>query len=124
MPHPNQRGRSCQKTSRGATRMRKICSKNSTKWGELTNKISLGIQKTRKPSLKAHFIIVLKELWNRKQIKMQVQNQSNILEHKALVHLKGATRDNLTSRLITKCDVFLTIRKMDTRTFGSIGFGV
>jgi hypothetical protein len=45
-------------------------------------------------------MIVLKKLRNRKHIEMQIGNQGNILEHKALVHPNGATRDNLTSRLI------------------------
>jgi hypothetical protein len=53
--------------------------------------------KHKKVPFKAHFIIVLKELRNRMQIEMQVQNQSNILEHKALIYPNGATRDNLTS---------------------------
>jgi hypothetical protein len=65
--------------------MRKISSKNSTKWGDPTNKIPLGIQNMRKTPLKAHFIIVFKELRNTKQSEMQVQNKSNIHEHKALV---------------------------------------
>jgi hypothetical protein len=72
------------------------------------NKISLGIQNLRKAPLKVNFIVIFKELRNRKQIEMQIRVQSNILEYKALVHPNGATRDNLTSRLIPKCDVFLT----------------
>jgi 3-dehydroquinate dehydratase len=39
---------------------------------------------------------------------MQVRNQSNILEYKTLIHSNGAMTDNLTSRLIPECDVFLT----------------
>jgi hypothetical protein len=40
----------------------KISSKNSTKWRNIANKISLYSQNMRKTHLKAHFIIVLKEL--------------------------------------------------------------
>jgi hypothetical protein len=39
---------------------------------------------------------------------MQIRNQSNILENKALVHPNSATRNNLTSLLIPEWDVFLT----------------
>jgi hypothetical protein len=60
----------------------------------------LSIQNSRKALFKAHFIVILKELQNRKQIEMQIRNQSNILEENALVHSNGAMRDNLTSRLI------------------------
>jgi hypothetical protein len=40
----------------------KITMKNSSKWGNPTNKIFLVIQNTRKALLKAHFEIILKEL--------------------------------------------------------------
>jgi hypothetical protein len=92
----------------------KINTKNSTERGNLTNKIPLGIQNLRQSLFKAHFIVILKELRNRNQIEMQIQNQSNILENKTLVHLNEATRDNLTSRLILKCDVFLNIHGVVT----------
>jgi hypothetical protein len=62
----------------------------------------------RKAPLKAHFLTVLKELRNRKKIEMQIPNQINILEHKTLVHPNGAMRDNFTSLLIPKRDVYLT----------------
>jgi hypothetical protein len=38
---------------------------------------------------------------------MQIGNESNIHEHKALVHPNGATRGHPTSRLIPKNDVFI-----------------
>jgi hypothetical protein len=113
MPLPKRRGRSYQQTSRRARRMQKISTKNSTKRGNLTNKIPMSLQKMRKSLFKAHFIVILKELRNRKQIEMQVRNQSNILEDKTLFHSNGATRDNLTSRLIPECDVFLTIHRVE-----------
>ena len=46
---------------------------------------------------------------------MQIRNQSNILEDKTLIHLNGAKRDNLTSRLIPECDVFLTNYGVEAR---------
>jgi hypothetical protein len=52
--------------------------------------------------------VILKELRNRKQIEIQIRNQSNILKNKTLVHLNRATRYYLTSQLIFECDVFLT----------------
>jgi hypothetical protein len=52
--------------------------------------------KHEKDPLKARFIVILKELWNRKQIEMQVRNQSNILEYKTLIHSNRDMRDNLT----------------------------
>jgi hypothetical protein len=88
------------RVSRRARRMCKISLKNSTKRGNLTYKTPLSIQNLRTTLLKAHFKVILKELPNRKQIKMQIRNQSNILEDKTLVHLNRATSDNLTSRLI------------------------
>ena len=75
----------------------------------LTNKISLGIKNTRQAGLKAHFETVLKELRNRKQIEMQIQNQSNILQNKALVDPNGPTRHNLTFAIVPECDVLLAL---------------
>jgi hypothetical protein len=40
--------------------------------GKLTNKLSLAIQNMRKALLKAQFKVILKELRNRKQIRMQI----------------------------------------------------
>jgi hypothetical protein len=81
---------------------------NSTKRGNLANKIPTGIQNLRQALFKAHFLVIVKELQNWKQIEMQIRDQSNILENKAIVHSNGATRNNLTSWLIPECDVFLT----------------
>jgi hypothetical protein len=61
MPLPDLRGRTCHKTLGRVRREGKISTKNSSKWGNLINKISLGTQNMRKALLKAHFIIVLKE---------------------------------------------------------------
>jgi hypothetical protein len=77
--------------------MWKINTKNSPKRGNPTNKV------------------IFKELQNRKQIEMQIWNQSNILEDKTLVHSNRATRDNFTPRLIPECDVFLTIYGVKAR---------
>jgi hypothetical protein len=93
--------------------MRKISLKNLTKRGDPTNKIPIGIQNTRKISLKVHFIVILKELQNRKQIEVQIRNQSNILEDRALNHTNGAMRDRLSSRLIPECVLFLTDHKIE-----------
>jgi hypothetical protein len=46
---------------------------------------------------------------------MKIRNKSNIIEHKALIHLNGVTRDNLTSLLIRECDVFLTNHGVEAR---------
>jgi hypothetical protein len=81
--------------------------------GNWTNKIPLSIQNSRKALFKAHFIVILKELQNRKQIEMQIRNQSNILEEKALVHSNGTMRDNLTSRLIP--NVMYSLPIMESR---------
>jgi hypothetical protein len=97
MAFPKRRGRSCQQTSRRARRMRKISTENSTKRGNLAKKIPTGIQNPRQALFKMHFIVILKELRNLKHIEMQIRNQSNILENKALVHSNGVTRNNFTS---------------------------
>jgi hypothetical protein len=53
---------------------------------------------------------------------MKFRNQSNILEHKALVHPNGSMRDNLTSRLIVECDVLLTNHGVEAgEPFGASG---
>jgi len=70
------------------------------KWDNLIDKISSRIKNSRQASLKAYFKAITKELQNRKQIKMQVQNQSNILENKTLVDPNGSTRDHLTFAII------------------------
>jgi hypothetical protein len=93
----------------------KISPNNSSKWGNPINKISLVIQNTRKSLFKAHFEIVLKEFRNREQIKMQIGNQSNILEYKAPIYPNGATRDNLTSRIVPECNVLLTNHGVNAR---------
>ena len=69
----------------------KIHTENSTKRGNLTNKIPMGIQNMRQAIFKAHFVVILKELRNRKQIEMQIRNQSDNLENKTLVYLNRAT---------------------------------
>jgi hypothetical protein len=75
--------------------------------------LPLSIQNSRKALFKVHFIVILKELQNRKQIELQIRNQSNILEDKTLIHSNGATINNLTSRHIPECDVFLTIHGVE-----------
>jgi hypothetical protein len=92
MPLPKLRGGSGHQTSRRAKGVRKISSKDTTKRDNLAHKISLGIKNSRQAGLKAHFKAILKELQNRKQIEMQIRNQSNILQDKILVDPNGATR--------------------------------
>ena len=75
----------------------------------LANKISLRIKDSRQANLKAHFKAILKELQNKKQIEMQIQNQSNILRNKTLIDPNGPTRKHLTFAIVPECDVLLTL---------------
>jgi hypothetical protein len=49
----------------------------------------------------------------RKEIEIQIRNQSHILKNKTLVYSNEGTRDILTSRLIPECDVFLTNHRVE-----------
>ena len=40
---------------------------------------------------------------------MEIGYQSNVLENKTIVHLNGAMRNNIISRIILECDVLLPI---------------
>jgi hypothetical protein len=46
---------------------------------------------------------------------MQIGNQSNVLEIKALVHPNGATRDKLSSQIVPECDIVRTNHKVEAR---------
>jgi len=84
------------KIAKRAKGMREISSKDTAKRDNLANKISLRIKNSRQAGLKAHFKAIPKELRNREQVKMQIQNQRNILENKTLVNSNGSTRDHIT----------------------------
>jgi hypothetical protein len=92
MPLPKLRGGSDHQTPRRAKGVRKISSKDTAKRDNLTNKIFLRVKNLRQASLKVHLKAVLKELRNQKQIGVQIRNQSNILQNKALIDLNGLTR--------------------------------
>ena len=109
MPFPNLKGGSSHKTTRRAKGVRKISSKDTAKRNILTNKISVRIKNSRQAGLKAHFKAIPKELRNREQVKMQIQNQRNILENKTFINLNGSTRDHLTFAIVPECDVLLTL---------------
>jgi len=56
-----------------------------------------------------HFKIVLEELQDKKQVKMQIQNQSNNIENKTLVHPNGSTRNYLTFPIVPGSDVLFVL---------------
>jgi hypothetical protein len=95
MPLPKLRRGSSHQTSRRAERVRKISSKDTAKMNNLANKISLRVKNSRQAGLKAYFKAILKKLPNRKQIEMQIRDQGNILQDKALVDPNGPTRNTL-----------------------------
>jgi hypothetical protein len=72
MPHFDFRESSYHKTSRMAKRLGEIIMKNLPKQRNLSNKISLRVQNIRLALLKVHIKSTLKELRNRKKIKVQV----------------------------------------------------
>jgi hypothetical protein len=67
----------------------------------------------RQALLEAHFKIVHKKLQKREKIKMQVQNQCNILDNKVLISPNGAPRDNLTSTIVPKSDVLISSHRVE-----------
>jgi hypothetical protein len=113
MPLPKLRGGSSHQTSRRTERVRKISSKDTTKRDNLANKISLRVKNSRQAGLKAHFKATLKKLRNRKQIEMQIRDQSNILQDKALIDPNGPTRKHLTFVVVPECDVLLTLHGVE-----------
>ena len=115
MPLPKSRGGSGHKTARRAKRVRKISSKDMTKRDNLTNKISLRIKNSRQTGLKIDFKSVPKELQNREQVKMQIRNQRNILEHKTLINLNGSMRDHLTFAIVPESNVLLATHGVEAR---------
>jgi hypothetical protein len=44
---------------------------------------------------------------------MQIQDQGNILQDKALVDLNGPTRKHLTFAIVPECDVLLTLHRVE-----------
>jgi hypothetical protein len=46
---------------------------------------------------------------------MQIGNQSNVLENKALVHPNGATRGKFSSQIVPECDIVRTNHKVEAR---------
>lgn len=80
-------------------------------WKEkFNNKISLWESRTQEtPFLKVHFKSNLKDLQNRQEFEMQIINQSNFLEYKALIYLNGCMKDNFFIVVIHESDIFLTI---------------
>jgi hypothetical protein len=115
MSLPNLRGGSGHQTSRRAKGVRKMSSKDMAKRDNLAHKVSLGIKNSRQAGLKVHFTAILKELRNRKQIEMQIQNQSNILQDKTLVDPNVPTRKHLTFAIVPECDVLLTLHGVKDR---------
>ena len=81
----------------------------------MLNKISLRIKNSRQAGLKTHFKAVPKELRHRKQVKMQIRNQCNILENKALVNPNGSTRDHLTFAIVPESNVLLATHGVEAR---------
>ena len=73
-----------------------------------------------------HFKAILKELRNRKQIEMQIWNQSNILQDKTLIDPNGPTRKHLTYAIVPECDVLLTLHGVEAGepfwTFGHVAW--
>jgi hypothetical protein len=100
--------------------MCKISLKVKTKKGNPTNKISLSIQNSRKGSLLKHTSKSSSRSYkslSRLKCKFETKETSLRTEHS-----NGATRDNLTSRLIPECDVFLTNHGVKAREpFGASG---
>jgi hypothetical protein len=93
--------------------VRKISSKDTAKWNNLANKISLRVKNSRQAGLKAHFKSILKKLRNIKQIEIQIRDQGNILQDKALVDPNGPTRKHLTFAIVLECDVLLTLHGVE-----------
>jgi hypothetical protein len=46
---------------------------------------------------------------------MQIQNQSNILQDKALVDPNGPTRKHITFAIVPECDVLLALHGVEAR---------
>jgi hypothetical protein len=113
MPLLKLRGGSSHQTSRRAERVRKISSKDMAKRNNLANKISLRVKNSRQTGLKANFKVILKKLRNRKQIELQIRDQSNILQDKTLIDPNGPTRKHLTFAIVLECDILLTLHGVE-----------
>jgi hypothetical protein len=113
MPLPKLRGGSSHQTLRRVKGVRKICLKDMAKRDNLTNRISLRIKNSRQAGLKVYIKAILKELRNRKQIEMQIQNQNNILQDKSLIDPNGPMRKHLTFAIVPEYNVLLTMHGVE-----------
>jgi hypothetical protein len=122
MPLPQLGRRTGHQTLGRTKRAREIGSKDTAKRKNLANKISMRIKNSTQAGLKTHLKSILKKLRNRKQIKMQIRNQSNILEKKALIDPHGPTRQHLTLAIVPESDVLFTYHGVEAgEPFGTSG---
>ena len=86
MPLPELRRRIRNQTASRTKGFGKISSKNTIERRDTAHKFSLTIKNARKTFLEANLKAVFKQLRDRKQVEVQRINQSNITQHKAIVH--------------------------------------